>query len=241
MRIIPAIDIINGKCVRLSQGDYSTQKVYNDSPLDMAKRFEAHGVKYLHVVDLDGAVAQKIINWKSLEAICLKTSLVVDFGGGVKTNEAIQTAFDCGANQVTCGSIAIKDSALFLTWLKKYGSQKIILGADTKKQKIAVNGWEETTEVDLFYFLKKYISEGVENVICTDIEKDGMLSGSSGNLYEEIIQKFPTIKLIASGGVDGIDDLKQLKKIGLEGAIIGKAIYENRIPLVELEKFIINN
>jgi len=232
MRIIPAIDLIDGKCVRLSQGDYNQMKIYNSNPLEVAKEFENHGIEYLHLVDLDGAKAQKIVNWKTLETICKNTSLKVDFGGGVKTDEAIKIAFECGANQVTGGSIAVKNPTVFSSWLEKYGAEKIILGADAKNEKIAVNGWKETTATDLFDFLKNYSEKGIEYVICTDISKDGMLAGSS-----EILNQFPKMKLIASGGVDGIEDLKRLKAAGLEGAIVGKAIYENRISMKDLEIF----
>lgn len=239
MRIIPAIDLIDGKCVRLSQGDYDRMKIYNSNPLDVAKEFEDHGIRHLHLVDLDGAKSQRIVNWKTLEKICNHTSLEVDFGGGIKTDEAIKIAFGCGAKQITGGSIAVKKPEVFSTWLEKYGSEKIILGADAKNEKIAVNGWKETTETDLFSFLKNYTEKGIEYVICTDISKDGMLAGSSVELYQKILEQFPEMKLIASGGVDGIEDLKRLKAAGLEGAIVGKAIYEGRISLRELESFII--
>lgn len=234
MRIIPAIDIINGSCVRLTQGDYSQMKVYNSDPLEVAKEFEGHGIQYLHLVDLDGAKSNKIVNWKTLEKICSQTSLKVDFGGGIKTDEAIRIAFECGAEQITGGSIAVKNPNLFSEWLGKYGAEKIILGADAKNEKIAVNGWSESTNLDLFSFLESKVEEGIEYVICTDISRDGMLSGSSIDLYRKILAQFPEMKLVASGGVNSIEDLKGLAKSGLEGAIVGKAIYEGRISLEEL-------
>lgn len=237
MRIIPAIDLIDGKCVRLSQGDYNRMKVYNSNPLEVAKEFENHGIQYLHLVDLDGAKSNKIVNWKTLETICKETSLAVDFGGGVKSDDAIRIAFECGAKQITGGSIAVKNPALFSSWLERFGTEKIILGADVKNEKIAVNGWKETTETDLFSFLENYVEKGIEYVICTDISKDGMLAGSAVDLYQKILAQFPKMNLIASGGVNGIDDLKQLKSAGLEGAIVGKAIYEGRILLKDLESF----
>ncbi len=234
MRIIPAIDIINGACVRLTQGDYSQMKVYNSDPLEVAKEFEGHGIQYLHLVDLDGAKSNKIVNWKTLEKICSQTSLKVDFGGGIKTDDAIRIAFECGAEQITGGSIAVKNPKLFSEWLKRYGADKIILGADAKNEKIAVNGWSESTNLDLFSFLESKVTEGIEYVICTDISRDGMLSGSSIELYRKILNQFPEMKLVASGGVNSIEDLKGLAKSGLEGAIVGKAIYEGRISLKEL-------
>lgn len=234
MRIIPAIDIIGGSCVRLTQGDYSQVKVYNSDPLEVAKEFESHGIQYLHLVDLDGAKSNEIVNWKTLEKICSQTSLKVDFGGGIKTDEAIRIAFECGAEQITGGSIAVKNPMLFSEWLGKYGAEKIILGADAKNEKIAVNGWSESTNLDLFSFLEDKVEEGVEYVICTDISRDGMLSGSSIDLYRKILAQFPDMKLVASGGVNSVEDLKELAKSGLEGAIVGKAIYEGRISLEEL-------
>ena len=233
MKIIPAIDIINGKAVRLTKGDYSTEKVYNENPLEVAKAFEAHGIKYLHLVDLDGAKAQHIVNIKVLYEIATKTNLLIDFGGGLKTNEDVKTAFENGAMQITGGSIAATNKDLFLEWLNIYGNEKIILGADCLKRKIATHGWQQNSEIDVIDFIAEYKEQGIEHVICTDISKDGMLQGTSNNLYEEIISK-TNVQLIASGGVSSIDDLYKLKELGCEGAIIGKAIYENNITLKEL-------
>lgn len=235
MRIIPAIDIIDGKCVRLTKGDYNTKKIYNENPVEIAKEFEANGIKYLHVVDLDGAKSKQIINYKTLEAIATQTNLRVDFGGGLKSDKDLKIAFECGANQVTGGSIASKDPELFLKWLLTYGSDRIILGADCLNRKIATNGWLENSGTDVLDFIKDYETKGIKNVICTDIDKDGMLAGSSNDLYQEIITS-SKINLIASGGVSCLNDLKELELIGCEGAIIGKAIYENRISLKEIQE-----
>jgi phosphoribosylformimino-5-aminoimidazole carboxamide ribotide isomerase len=235
MRIIPAIDIIDGKCVRLTRGDYSTKKIYNENPLEIAKEFEANGIKYLHVVDLDGAKSQQIVNYKTLEEIATKTNLSVDFGGGLKSDKDLEIAFECGAKQVTGGSIASKDPELFLKWLLIYGSDRIILGADCLNRKIATNGWLENSGTNVLDFIKDYESKGIKNVICTDIDKDGMLAGSSNDLYQEIITN-SKINLIASGGVSCLNDLKELELIGCEGAIIGKAIYENKISLKEIQE-----
>ncbi|HNP18595.1 MAG TPA: 1-(5-phosphoribosyl)-5-[(5-phosphoribosylamino)methylideneamino]imidazole-4-carboxamide isomerase [Fulvivirga sp.] len=235
MRIIPAIDIIDGKCVRLSKGDYNTKKVYNKNPLEVAKTFEDHGITYLHLVDLDGAKSQHIVNHHVLESICNGTNLKVDFGGGLKSDEDLRIAFESGANQITGGSIAVKKSATFKEWLSKYGCEKIILGADCNNRKIATSGWLETSELDVVDFIKQYEQEGVSYVICTDITKDGMLQGTSNELYKEIMTE-TKVKLIASGGVSTIDDLIQLKEMGCEGAIIGKAFYEGRITLAQLRE-----
>ncbi len=235
MRLIPAIDIIEGKCVRLSKGDYNTKKVYNENPLDVAKAFEANGIEYLHLVDLDGAKSQHIVNYKVLENICTKTNLKVDFGGGLKSDEDLRIAFESGANQITGGSIAVKNPETFKGWLNKYGSDKIILGADCKDRKIATSGWLETSELDVVDFISQYEKEGAKYVICTDIVKDGMLQGTSNDLYKEIINK-TAVNLIASGGVANIDDLIQLKEIGCEGAIIGKAFYEGKITLTQIRE-----
>lgn len=235
MRIIPAIDIIGGKCVRLSKGDYSTKKIYNESPLEVAKEFEANGIQFLHVVDLDGAKSNHIVNYKILHEIASKTKLKIDFGGGLKSNEDLKIAFENGAIQITGGSIAVKDPDLFQEWLKTYGSAKIILGADFNDRKIATHGWQETSELDVVDFIKEFESKGIEYVICTDISKDGMLEGTSNELYAEIIAK-TRVKLIASGGVSCIQDVEKLLEIGCEGAIIGKAIYEQKITLKELSK-----
>jgi len=234
MRIIPAIDIIEGKCVRLSKGDYNTKKVYNENPLEVAKMFESHGIQHLHLVDLDGAKASHIVNYKVLEAIATKTNLSIDFGGGLKSNEDLKIAFESGANQITGGSIAVKNPKTFKEWLHKYGSNKIILGADANNEKVAVGGWLEESKEELVPFIQNYEKEGVSYVICTDISKDGMLSGPSIELYKEIIYQ-TDVKLIASGGVSSMSDLVKLTEIGCYGAIIGKAIYEGNITLKELE------
>ena len=235
MRIIPAIDIIDGKCVRLTKGDYNTKKVYNENPLEVAKEFEANGIQYLHLVDLDGAKSKHIVNHKILESIASKTNLKVDFGGGLKSNDDLRIAFECGANQITGGSIAANNPDVFLAWLETYGSEKIILGADCKDRKIATNGWLEASELDVVDFIKDYESKGIRYVICTDIAKDGMLQGTSNELYAEIISK-SNVKLIASGGVSSLRDLELVKEIGCEGVILGKAIYEGNISLKELQK-----
>jgi len=237
MYIIPAIDLIGGKCVRLSQGDYSSKKEYHDDPVEMAKRFEGAGISRLHLVDLDGAKAKKIVNASVLEGICSQTSLTVDFGGGIQANEEIEKAFELGATQVTGGSIAVKNPALFQEWIRKYGTERIILGADAKDRKIAVGGWEETTSEDLIPFIKDYVSKGISFVICTDVAKDGLLQGPSVELYQEILQEIPGLKLIASGGVSSLKDLEELEKIGVYGAIVGKAYYEGRVTLEELSSF----
>ena len=238
MKIIPAIDIIDGQCVRLTQGDYSRKKVYAKDPLEVAKQFEAAGLTHLHLVDLDGAKARHIVNHKVLETIASNTQLIIDFGGGLKSDEDVRIAFECGANQITGGTIAVKSKDLFINWIKKYGGEKIILGADISDQKIAVHGWQEKSEIDLFDFLSAYIEAGIQYVICTDISKDGMMQGPAISLYQKIIQQFPDIKLIASGGVASMKDIYQLKKIKCYGAITGKAIYENKISLNELSQFI---
>ncbi|MGM5471388.1 1-(5-phosphoribosyl)-5-[(5-phosphoribosylamino)methylideneamino]imidazole-4-carboxamide isomerase [Flavobacteriaceae bacterium LMO-SS05] len=240
MRIIPAIDIIDGKCVRLTKGDYTTKKVYNENPLEVAKQFEASGIEYLHLVDLDGAKAKHIVNYKILEQIASKTTLKIDFGGGLKANEDLYIAFNSGAKQITGGSIAIKDSKTFEGWISKYGSQKIILGADSKNEKIAINGWQEQSKEDIIPFIKAYQKKRIQYVICTDISKDGMLEGPSFDLYKKIIQECSSnsnrqsIKLIASGGVSSMDDIKALEELGCEAVIIGKALYEGHIQLKDL-------
>jgi phosphoribosylformimino-5-aminoimidazole carboxamide ribotide isomerase len=237
MHIIPAIDLIGGKCVRLSQGDYSSKIEYHDDPVEMAKRFEGAGIKRLHLVDLDGAKAKKIVNGAVLEGICKETSLRVDFGGGIQADQEIEKAFTLGATQVTGGSIAVKNSALFQEWIRKYGTERIILGADAKDRKIAVGGWEETTSEDLIPFIKDYVSKGISYVICTDVAKDGLLQGPSVELYQEILQEIPGLKLVASGGVSSMKDLEELEKVGVYGAIVGKAYYEGRVSLEELASF----
>ncbi len=239
MRIIPAIDIIEGKCVRLTKGDYATKKIYNENPVEVAKEFEDNGIEYLHLVDLDGAKSQHIVNYKILEQIAAKTNLKIDFGGGLKSDDDLRIAFDNGASQITGGSIAVKKSEVFTGWFAKYGADKIILGADCINRKIATHGWLETSEIDVIDFIKQYEKIGLKNTICTDVAKDGMLQGASVDLYQEILSK-SAINLIASGGVSKIEDLFRLKEIGCEGAILGKAIYENRISLKQLQNFIIN-
>lgn len=242
MRIIPAIDIIDGKCVRLSKGDYTTKKIYNENPLEVAKEFEDSGITYLHLVDLDGAKASQIINYKVLEQIASKTNLKIDFGGGLKSDNDLRIAFESGANQITGGSIAVKNSSLFKQWLKNYGCDKIILGADAHNGKIAISGWLEESDQEVVSFIKAYQKEGVEYVISTDIAKDGMLEGPSFELYASILKESSSdLKLIASGGISTFDELPQLAELGCEGVIIGKAIYENRISLKQLENFIITN
>jgi len=251
MRIIPAIDIIDGKCVRLTKGDYSTKKIYNENPLEVAKEFEDAGIEYLHVVDLDGAKASEIINYKVLEQIASKTNLKIDFGGGLKSNKDLEIAFNSGANQITGGSIAVKNKSIFESWIEKYGAQKIILGADfypdTAGGKIATNGWQEESSLALTPFIKGYQLKGIQYVICTDISKDGMLEGPSFDIYKELlevcssVQSENSLKLIASGGISTFDELPTLAKMGCEGVIIGKAIYENKISLKQLEQYILNN
>lgn len=237
MRIIPAIDIIEGKCVRLSKGKYSTKKIYNENPLDMAKTFEDCGFKYLHLVDLDGAKARKIINYKVLENLSSKTNLKIDFGGGLKSNNDLKIAFESGADQITGGSIALTNPELFKTWIDNYGQDKIILGADVKNENIAINAWDKISENKVEPFINKYLKYGIKYVICTDIDRDGMLNGPSFKLYEKIIKKNKVIKLIASGGVSKISDLPILSMLGCEGVIIGKAIYENKVSLKDLSNF----
>ena len=234
MKIIPAIDIINGKCVRLSEGDYTTQKIYSDTPLEMAQKFEDSGITNVHLVDLDGAKTGRIVNTAVLESIASNTGLNVDFGGGLRTAEDVHIAFESGAQQITGGSVALKHPEEFQNWLRDYGSAKIILGADCKQRKIATHGWLNTSEMDVLDFIMSYEKKGVTQVICTDISKDGMLSGPSDALYREIL-KSSNVALIASGGVTTLSDLEQLKAIGCSGAIIGKALYENKITLKELE------
>lgn len=237
INIIPAIDIIQGKCVRLSQGDYTKQKTYNENPLEVAKSFEDHGIKHLHLVDLDGAKSSKVVNWKVLESIANNTSLKIDFGGGVKSDEDIRKVFESGANQITAGSIAVKSPDKVYEWMSTYGSERIILGADVKNNKIAINGWKEESKIELFSFLEDFTKKGVEHVICTDISKDGMMAGSSIDLYKEIMSRFPALKLIASGGVSSMREIQELQTSNLYGAIVGKAIYEGQITLQEIADF----
>ena len=237
MVIIPAIDIIDGKCVRLVQGDYSQKKIYNEHPLEVAKQFEDAGLERLHLVDLDGAKAGAVKNWKVLESIAGKTSLVIDFGGGIKSEKDVRTVLSSGAALATVGSVAVKNNTEFVKWLLQFGADKFLLGADVKEEKIAVSGWTETTEIGIFDFLQQYITQGVKQVFCTDVSKDGLLSGPSLGLYKKIIERFPTLHFIASGGVSNMEDVENLASIGCQGAIIGKAIYENRISLEELQVF----
>ncbi len=238
MRIIPAIDIIEGKCVRLTKGQYDTKKVYNEHPLEVAKAFEDHGIEYLHLVDLDGAKSQHIVNYKILESIASKTSLKIDFGGGLKSDKDLKIAFESGAEQITGGSIAVKEPLVFESWLKHYGKDKIILGADCNNEKIAVSGWQEDSDLEVLPFIKDYQVKGISYVICTDISKDGMLEGPAIELYQSILKQNPNLNLIASGGVSSIEDLKELQSNGCEGAILGKAIYEHRVNLKDLSRLI---
>ena len=236
MQIIPAIDIIDGKCVRLTQGDYGQKTIYNENPLEVAKEFEAAGLQRLHLVDLDGAKAGAVQNWKVLESIASNTSLIIDFGGGIKKEEDLNIVFQSGASLATIGSLAVKQADIFVQWLEKYGADKFLLGADVKEEKIAVSGWLETTDIDIYDFIRDYISKGIQQVFCTDVSKDGKLEGPSVALYQNIIGRFPSLHFIASGGVSSVKDLEDLKAIGCAGAIVGKAIYEGRIKLDELQK-----
>lgn len=237
LTVIPAIDLIDGKCVRLSKGDYNQKKIYNEDPLEVARAFEDHGLTRLHLVDLDGAKAKHVVNWRILEKIAGKTNLVIDFGGGIKSDEDLYIVYTSGAHMATIGSIAVSNRDLFFKWLNENGADKIILGADVNERKIAVSGWLEVTEIDIIEFLEEYLAKGVKHVLCTDISKDGMLEGTSLDLYKELVNKFSEVKLIASGGVTSMDELFKLEEMGVHSAIIGKAIYEKRISLKELEGF----
>jgi phosphoribosylformimino-5-aminoimidazole carboxamide ribotide isomerase len=237
MQVIPAIDIIDGKCVRLTEGDYSQKKIYNEHPIEVAKEFEGAGLTRLHLVDLDGAKAGSVKNWKVLEAIAGKTSLVIDFGGGIKTDKDVQIVFESGAAFATVGSIAVKNEEEFVKWLLQFSAEKFLLGADVKDEKIAVSGWLEKTDIWIYDFIEKYIQHGVQQIFCTDVSKDGKLEGPSVDLYKNVIQKFPNLHFIASGGVSEMKDVEALFDIGCKGVIIGKAIYENRISLNELKVF----
>ena len=241
IEIIPAIDLIDGKCVRLSQGDYNQKIVYNENPLEVAKMFADAGIRRLHLVDLDGAKAHHIVNHKVLERITGSTGLIVDFGGGLKSDDDLRIAFECGASMITGGSIAVKNPDIFSSWIAKFGGTKIILGADVKEEKIAVGGWVETTELDLLPFIKNYIEQGINKLICTDISKDGMLQGTATELYKKILAAQPDLYLIASGGVSSLKDVEELHEACVPAVIIGKAIYEGRIKLKELTHLIINN
>lgn len=237
IEIIPAIDIIDGKCVRLSQGNYNAKIIYNNDPADVAKIFEEHGIKRLHLVDLDGAKAKQIVNYQILEKIANTTSLSIDFGGGVQSDKDIEIAFNSGAAMVTGGSIAVHNKELFTDWLHKYGNDKIILGADSKNHKVSVSGWTETTYLDIVDFIYEYNSNGIKKVVCTDIAKDGMLEGASINLYKEILTACPEVYLIASGGISCMQDIIDLEQAGIPAVILGKAIYENKVTLNELAEY----
>jgi phosphoribosylformimino-5-aminoimidazole carboxamide ribotide isomerase len=239
MDIIPAIDILDGKCVRLCQGDYEKKIIYNEDPLEVAKMFEDWGINRLHLVDLDGAKASHIVNYPVLYNISTSTSLEIDFGGGLKSNEDLRVAFENGASMITGGSIAVTNPDIFLSWLEIYGAEKIILGADHRKGKIAISGWTQESEIELFDIIEKYQKTGINKLICTDIEKDGMLEGPSIDMYKDILKNFPGIYLVASGGVGDVNDLIELEKSGLPAVIIGKAIYEGRITELELKRFLI--
>ena len=237
IEIIPAIDLIEGKCVRLTQGDYAQKKIYNENPLEVARMFADAGISRLHLVDLDGAKAQHIVNHKVLEKITTKTNLIVDFGGGLKSDDDLRIAFECGASMITGGSIAVKNPLVFTRWIQKYGPERIILGADVKNEKIAVSGWTENTDIELIPFLDDYRKKGISKIICTDISKDGMLEGPSTELYTEILRCLPDAYLIASGGVSSLRDIELLEEAGIPAVIFGKAIYEDRIRLKDLSRF----
>lgn len=235
--MIPAIDMIDGKCVRLTQGDYDSKKIYNEDPLEVAKMLEDHGIRRLHVVDLDGARAGHIVNYRTLERIASRTSLIIDFGGGLQQEDDLEIAFESGAQMVTAGSIAVKNEPLVMSWIEKFGSNKIILGADAKEKKIAIHGWKETTDKELIPFIQNYYEKGITKVICTDIQKDGMLEGPALGLYKEIKEAVALIYLIASGGVSSIQDIEALDEAGIQGVIFGKALYEGKIQLKDLLRF----
>lgn len=237
MELIPAIDIIDGKCVRLTQGDYAQKTIYNENPLEVARQFEDAGLQRLHLVDLDGAKAGAVQNWKVLETIAAQTKLVIDFGGGIKTKADVDVVFGAGAAMATIGSLAVKNETLFTEWLDTYGAEKFFLGADVKDEKITIGGWLETTEVTVYDFINNYLRKGVQHVFCTDVSKDGKLEGPSIDLYKKMLERCAGLSLVASGGVSNLQDLHALRHIGCSGAIIGKAIYENRISLEELKDF----
>jgi phosphoribosylformimino-5-aminoimidazole carboxamide ribotide isomerase len=237
MQIIPAIDIIEGKCVRLTEGDYAQKIIYNEDPLEVAKTFEGIGLNRLHLVDLDGAKAGEVVNWKVLEKIANKTGLTIDFGGGIKTEATLKTVLNTGATYATIGSLAVKSPLVFEEWLSRFGAKSFLLGADVYEEKIAIGGWIEKTNIDIIAFVQSYMDKGVSQIFCTDIQKDGKLQGPSIQLYEKIIKQFPTLQLIASGGVSQLLDLQALRTIGCSGAIVGKAIYENKMSLKELSDF----
>ncbi len=237
IEIIPAIDIIDGKCVRLSQGDYNQKTIYDENPLEVAKRFEDAGIKRLHLVDLDGARAAHIVNHKVLKEISSQTNLVIDFGGGLKSDEDLEIAFNAGASMATGGSIAVKERDTFLHWIEKYGAEKIILGADAKDGMIAVSGWQESTSLHVIDFISEYHKKGVKKVISTDISRDGMLTGPSFDLYDEIMQKLPVVEIIASGGISSMNDILKLSEMDVPGVIVGKAIYEGKLDLNEIKEY----
>jgi phosphoribosylformimino-5-aminoimidazole carboxamide ribotide isomerase len=239
IKIVPAIDIIEGKCVRLSQGDYGQKKIYNENPLEVAKMFEDNGIQRLHLVDLDGAKAKHVVNAKVLDLIATRTNLQIDFGGGIKTENDLKLVFNCGAMQATIGSVAVTDKELFFSWLQQFGAEKLILGADVKDKKIAVSGWLDVTEIGLIDFLEEYKQKGVQHVLCTDISKDGMLQGTAMDLYKELNTTFPTLNFIASGGITHIHEIDELNEMGIHSVIIGKAIYEGSIKVEELKRFLI--
>ncbi len=237
IEIIPAIDLIDGRCVRLAQGDFAQKTIYSENPLETAKDFESTGLKRLHIVDLDGAKNGRITNLKVLQTIARHTNLTIDFGGGIKTDADVQSIFDAGANMVSIGSVAVKDAERFFTWIEKYGGEKILLGADVNGEKLAINGWQTATTIEIIPFLKEYSANGVTQTFVTDIAKDGLLQGTSNALYAKIRREIPKLKLIASGGVSTIEDIYELERIGCAGAIVGKAIYEGKITLSELKQF----
>ena len=234
IELIPAIDIIDGKCVRLTKGDYDTKKIYNEDPVSVAKEFEAHGIRRLHVVDLDGARSKHIVNDKVLQRIARETNLVIDFGGGIKTDEDVARAFEAGAHMITIGSIAVTDPERSMEWLHRYGAEHIVLGADVRNGRVSINGWKEDSQEELIPFLDRYLSEGMRNVLCTDISKDGMLQGPAIALYREVMEHYPECHLIASGGVSSMDDIRALEAAGIPAVVFGKAIYEGKIKLEEL-------
>ena len=234
IELIPAIDIIDGKCVRLTKGDYDTKKIYNEDPVSVAKEFEAHGIRRLHVVDLDGARSKHIVNDKVLQRIARETNLVIDFGGGIKTDEDVARAFEAGAHMITIGSIAVTDPERSMEWLHRYGAEHIVLGADARNGRVSINGWKEDSQEELIPFLDRYLSEGMRNVLCTDISKDGMLQGPAIALYREVMEHYPDCHLIASGGVSSMDDIRALEAAGIPAVVFGKAIYEGKIKLEEL-------
>jgi phosphoribosylformimino-5-aminoimidazole carboxamide ribotide isomerase len=236
--IIPAIDIIDGKCVRLSKGDYDTKKIYNNDPLDMAKQFEDAGIKRLHMVDLDGAKEKRVINYRILEKVAGKTSLDIDFGGGVQSDEDLHIIFSSGAKQVTAGSAAVNNREMTLNWLNHYGQERIILGADAKNGKIAVSGWQENSQYDLIPFLKEYARSGFKYTISTNVDKDGMLEGPDFDIYARIKDELPSMYLIASGGIGEMSHIEKLNEMGIDAVIVGKAIYENHIKLEDLKDFL---